>query len=78
MTTPEQFNDGGPAFPHQDWDSCIKSQRLENGMSLRDYFAAAALQAFTLPDIGSLDPMEFARASYDIADAMIEVRKGGA
>ena len=46
-------------------------------MTLRDYFAAAALQAFTLPDIGSLDPMEFARASYDIADAMIVARKEG-
>lgn len=36
-------NDGGPAFPLQDWDEVIHSRRMETGMSLRDYFAAAAL-----------------------------------
>lgn len=35
-----QPNDGGPAFPLQDWDPCIHARRCETGMSLRDYFAA--------------------------------------
>ena len=64
-----KIDDGGTAFPSEYYAT--------QGMTLRDYFAAAALQAFTLPDIGSLDPMEFARASYDIADAMIVARKEG-
>jgi len=53
MTTPHN-NDGGPAFPLQDWDEIIHSRRIEIGMSLRDYFAAAALPAL-LTQLGNLE-----------------------
>ena len=36
-----EFNDGGPAFPLQNWDAIIHAPRNETGMTLRDYFAAA-------------------------------------
>jgi hypothetical protein len=52
MTTPQ--DDGGPAFPLQDWDEAIRSRRMEIGMSLRDYFAAAALPAL-LTQLGNFD-----------------------
>ncbi len=45
MTTPQ--DDGGPAFPLQDWDEIIRSRRIEIGMSLRDYFAAKAIHGAT-------------------------------
>jgi hypothetical protein len=38
MNTP--INNGGPAFPLQDWDLSIHARRFETGMTLRDYFAA--------------------------------------
>lgn len=53
MTTPQDPRsidaiidslDGGPAFPMQNWDPVIHSQRSETGMSLRDWFAGMALQ----------------------------------
>lgn len=51
------------------------------GMSLRDYFAAKAMQAyFTDPNVGfGSDVVEAgARAAYRIADAMLKAREGGA
>lgn len=69
-------SNGGPAFPgnrdmrhNPDWDS-------EPGMSLRDYFAAKAMQALVTGssfDYGSWQ-MD-AQAAYEIADAMLEARK---
>ena len=38
-----QIDNGGPAFPLQDWDPVIQSRRSESGMSLRDWFAGQAL-----------------------------------
>ena len=40
MTTPQ--NDGGPAFPHS--AKPMTGEMTEWGMSLRDHFAAAAMQ----------------------------------
>ena len=74
----KQIDDGGAAFPHQDWDACIKSQRLNTGMTLRDYFAAAALQGqLTTEQADKASSHKLAVWSYELADAMIEVRKGG-
>lgn len=42
-----QINDGGPAFPHKRQIRCngeVIDSEMEPGMTLRDYFAAAALQ----------------------------------
>ena len=67
-------NDGGPAFPigstPEEWG---------NGMTLRDYFAAKAMQAwFSDPEADFADPKMHERAakfSYMIADQMLEVRQ---
>ena len=49
------------------------------GMELRDYFAAKAMQVFLAEkdDAGTVlwEPMEAAEYSYEIADAMMEARK---
>lgn len=77
-------NDGGPAFPVPDSHPGAV-QVGTNGMSLRDWFAGQALagmlSAFAK---GSSDggPARFHEANcttaYDIADAMLRAREGGA
>ena len=67
-----QINDGGPAFP------CPPSQHSNgfystgNGMSLRDYFAAAALQGLLAYDGDCSTAIGLA---YHTADAMLDWRK---
>ena len=67
---------GGPAFPvHPDMPSqlgCTPSAS-DAGMSLRDYFAAAALQGFISAE--ALRGKDAVRAAYAYADAMLEERK---
>ena len=49
----EKINDGGPAFPCEQHETLNRewNQSFEPGMSLRDYFAAAALQGYmSIPD----------------------------
>ena len=59
-------NDGGQAFP----------QLNSTGMTLRDWFAGQSI-AGNLGMMESIDdPNIIAMMAYDIADAMIEVRKG--
>jgi len=70
------IENGGPAFPLQDWDECIQTHRTETGMTLRDWFAGQALAA--LPHIGcgaDLTPTELALSAYQMADAMLKARK---
>lgn len=78
---PEKDN-GGPAFPLQDWDEVIHSRRMETGMSLRDYFAAAALQGILAHIIGvenaNGSELKYAERAYEYADAMLTARKGAA
>ena len=70
------LNDGGPAFPVGSGD-----MRDPVGMTLRDYFAAKAMQAFvrTLCDKDQMQDREvgdlIATLSYIQADAMINARK---
>ena len=50
----------------------------ESGMSLRDYFAAAAMQGLMSSDSFDIsnDGREFgAKLSYDLADAMLAARE---
>lgn len=68
-------NIGGPAFPHfsksrqNSSDGHTFYQGIETGMSLRDYFAAKAMQAY----IGKYSHQEdIARLSYNLADAMLK------
>ena len=62
-----------PAFPQNPetmrWAS-------EQGMSLRDYFAAKAMQGMmAYPMHPQSDEHMFARDAYTLADAMLEARK---
>lgn len=65
-----EINDGGPAFPVQDaanWQS--------HGMSLRDYFAAKAMQGIcTHHDTWGLLVPEITSQAYLIADNMLKER----
>jgi hypothetical protein len=63
---------GGPAFPRPHSGT---SQFAQQGMTLRDYFAAKAMQAI-LSDPNYINPDEkLAEASYSIADAMLKARE---
>ena len=46
-----------------------------SGMSLRDYFAAKALQGLLADTNIKSSAEEFASRAYDVADAMLEARK---
>lgn len=76
-----QINDGGPAFPHKRQIRCngeVIDSEMEPGMTLRDYFAAAALQGL-IASRGSMSTRFLAEddASYvfEIADAMIKAKE---
>lgn len=60
---------GGPAFPQ------THGQVQYYGMTLRDYFAAKAMQGL-LADLGiRVERHELARRAYEIADAMLKARQ---
>lgn len=71
----DKINDGGPAFPVMAFDSADNCHAYE-GMTLRDYFAAKALQ----PLLVGKEEHENARiaarvrAAYMYADAMLAAR----
>jgi hypothetical protein len=56
---------GGPAFPHITED-------VRDGMTLRDYFAAKAMQAMTQKYSHEGD---VSRNAYKMADAMLKARE---
>jgi hypothetical protein len=63
-------NTGGPAFPYENH----YGHKLE-GMTLRDYFAAKAMQGIlTDPEI-VMGATEIADLSYKYADAMLKARE---
>jgi len=77
-------NTGGPAFPvstrpmetegefgHQ--DSATTWQY--GGMTLRDYFAAKAMQGLLACPLGDGTKQDFARLAYEYADAMLKARQ---
>ena len=65
------INDGRPASPMWEVSGF--------GMSLRDYFAAKAMQGFiTNLDTGEkrlIDVPQLAKSAYSIADAMLKARE---
>ena len=83
------INDGGPAFALAPTASTMKHHAdggghvivthygMESGMSLRDYFAAAALQGFMAAHTsgGCLVDDLYAKYAYDLADAMLKARE---
>lgn len=70
MTT----NTGGPAFPSQSIGPDFPPGW--GGMTLRDYFAAKAMQAYcSRPDVtDDMTPAATARMAYAMADAMLAAR----
>ena len=72
----DKINDGGPAFPVGSGD-----MRDPVGMTLRDYFASRAMQAWLSghgahyghENFWALDAI--AQSSYEMADAMIAARE---
>lgn len=69
-------NDGGPAFPTESEGQTGNSTWRFEGMTLRDYFAAAALQGLiaTIPGPGCAEWTYYSEAAYKIADAMLAER----
>ena len=64
-------NKGGPAFPLN------LPEKWYEGMSLRDYFAAKAMQALIIangPTLAGGWPTYAERTAYTIADAMLKAR----
>ena len=62
-----------PAFPSNIIDGTLNIQ----GMTMRDYFAAKAMQAYCSDPDWRIDmgALETARAAYDQADAMLKARE---
>lgn len=74
-----------PAFPSSEWDTEYQQWLQKGGMTLRDYFAAKALQGLlTIPAETLLEgkPSNHERLdsyisyiSYKMADAMLKARQ---
>jgi hypothetical protein len=69
-------NKNTPAFPvpaELCQDLTVYEQR---GMTLRDYFAAKAMQCYMDEEIWSADTFKIAaKCSYEVADAMLKARE---
>lgn len=70
-------NTGGPAFPRNILDHAHGvTSTHESGMTLRDYFAAKALQGLIAsPNLSADDDDVVAQSAYTIADAMLKARE---
>jgi len=67
---------GGQAFPRQQWDYDGQNNVLqyqEEGMTLRDYFAARAMASIPL-SLNDDEQALIAYAAYRQADAMLKAR----
>lgn len=75
----QPINDGGPAFPLQAHGDEEKSRYYltQQGMTLRDYFAAAALQGLlsSIEQNQLWNGEEVAVTCYRTADAMLKARE---
>ena len=81
-----EIKTGGPAFPfgvrqeNIDTYGCNKpyvTEENEPGMTLRDYFAAKAMQSLLARSTFGIedDPCDVSSTAYDYADAMIKARE---
>jgi hypothetical protein len=70
-------NTGGPAFPlpshTRKWDEAKNEYVQDEGMTLRDYFAAKAMQGL-LAGMKTGSATVLATDSYKMADAMLKAR----
>lgn len=67
-----------PAFPAEEWinsdDPSAVNPIRHQGMSLRDYFAAKAMQGLLASEVNA--PLNaFATKAYALADAMLKARQ---
>ena len=78
-------DNGGPAFPTDNEAQTGPNTWHHSGMTLRDYFAAKAMQGFCASEYGGVMPPSgsgenwqdaTARTAYEIADAMLRARDG--
>ena len=66
-------NTGGPAFPWcGDLNEC---PTINLGMTLRDYFAAKAMQAEFMGGVAQYDFGVTAKRAYIMADTMLKARE---
>ena len=67
-----------PAFPTKTYNRNIMQFEDREGMTLRDYFAAKAMQEF-LDEVGSQSDQawfdQIAKNAYRMADAMLKARE---
>lgn len=68
---------GGPAFPYSFVACPTEETFVAQGMTLRDYFAAKAMQALLARLMYGIedDPTDVATVAYDYADAMLKARE---
>lgn len=78
----EKLSDGGSAFPRPlpnttfHPDEVLKVIEAHKGMTLRDYFAAAALTSYIGAEHAILEPWsDLAKDCYAAADAMLRARE---
>jgi hypothetical protein len=68
-------NTGGPAFPQHGFDTIAERFTSQGGMTLRDYFAAKAMQGICASGpAAEWTNSRLAAEAYNLADAMLEVR----
>ena len=67
-------NTGGPAFPCE-WDYIKSNREAANGMTLRDYFAAKAMQGLMVDIPDAVQFVYVADSAYKMADAMLKARE---
>ena len=66
-------DNGGPAFPCE-YEGSTRSDA--SGLSIRDYFAAKAMQGFLTAEYASTyRPEVWAKYAYEMADAMLKARE---
>lgn len=72
MTENTKANDGGAAFPQAERIGDVALQH--GGLSIRDYFAAKAMQAL-IGQSGQCNAIRVTEGAYKIADAMLKARE---
>lgn len=70
-----EIKTGGPAFPVTPTDRSGQIADTEIGMTLRDYFAAKALQGILAGGAINTGIKSKSEMAYAYADAMLEARK---
>jgi hypothetical protein len=77
-TEMSEIKDGGPAFPIWELNGQGNPEMTGFGMTLRDYFAAKAMEGLLAQSCGTAmgsDPIHGAQYAYAMADAMLKARR---